>query len=184
MKSKSMNLHRLTVIVMAAIMTVMMCAVPVSAAGEAVQNRPAAPAHTTIELPATGEYTNKKLASVIFKDTFGNICTIEEGGFTHVLELGRVFSTDESGNIVDTNGKILAAAPFLVGAVCDNEAVSITLVDRDSVAVTFTLENGLAVLINKLPPAIYMDEVGRIITADYFGRENIVFDPATIMISN
>lgn len=175
MKSKSMNLHRLTVIAMAAIMTIMMCAVPVSAAGEAVQKQPA---YTVVELPAPSEYTtSKKLASAIFKDAFGNICAVEEDGFTHVLELGSVFSTDESGNIVGTDGKVLATAPFLVGAVWDNEVSSITLVDRDSVAVTFALADGAATLINKLPPAIYMDELGRIITADYFGRENIIFDP-------
>lgn len=186
MNMKSMRIRRLGVMLAIAIMTACHCAIPVEAACNVqMQELVSAPAgyvqpdvtYTATDVDAPVNYEEPVLGPAICMDEFGNIITAYSDGFSYIIALGPVFSTNEDGNIIDEHGDIVAYAPFMVGKMAEDGAI--TLVDNRGVAVAFHLENGLARFDYALAPAAYMDEFGRVVLVDYFGRETFLTSSLT-----
>lgn len=166
----SMKARRLALMLAVAAVAIFNCAIPVSAACD-VQTQVDATSYTVTEVKPPHNYAPSNGAA-IYRDEFGNVITANNDGFQYVLDLSTAFSVDENGNIIGASGNILATAPFMVGK--NAKDGTITLVDANGIAVYFHLEDGKAQFDFALAPAVYMDEFGRIVSVDYFGRETFL----------
>ncbi|WP_191396193.1 hypothetical protein [Flavonifractor sp. An306] len=177
----SMKIRRVVVMLAFAILTVSQCAIPVEAAFRSVTEVPA-PAgyvqadssYTITEVGAPANYDEPDLNFAVYMDEIGNTISTCGDSFSHVITLSPKFRTND-GNIISEHGDVLAYGPFLVGKMTEDGAI--TLVDSQGIAVAFHLEDGQMQFDYALAPAAYVDEFGRIVTVDFFGRETFLTSP-------
>ena len=130
--------------------------------------------YTITEVGAPANYDEPDLNFAVYMDEIGNTISTCGDSFSHVITLSPKFRTND-GNIISEHGDVLAYGPFLVGKMTEDGAI--TLVDSQGIAVAFHLEDGQMQFDYALAPAAYVDEFGRIVTVDFFGRETFLTSP-------